>query len=154
MNTQQKEKILNLLEADRNRGDYTNRYWFSYHDYLDPTDDFTDFSCERLDGKREYIALIENLLRKDETAKIYVEVYGLEDVDERLISADTLILFSRLPLNEIEEIFNEPEGIFPSEIGEITDFTRPTFLIGDSGELIPGTELFGEDFTVCFCWWD
>lgn len=154
MNTQQKEKILSLLEADRNSGDYTKRYWFSYHDYLDPTDGFTDFSCERLDGKREYIALIENILKKDETAEIYVEVYGLEDVDERCITADTLILFSRLPLNEIEEIFNEPEGIFPSEIGEITDFTRPTFLIGDNGELISGTELFGEDFSVYYCWRD
>ena len=154
MNTQQKEKILNLLEVDRINRSYINNYWFLYNDFLDPTDNFTDFSCERLDGKREYISLIENLRSKDETAKIYVEVYGFEDVHERFIYADTLIIFSKLPLIEIEEIFNEPEDIFPSDIGEMTDFTRPTFLIGDTGELIPSTELLSGDFSVYYCWWD
>lgn len=154
MNTQQKEKILNLLEVDRINGSYINNYWFLYNDFLDPTDNFTDFSCERLDGKREYISLIENLLSKDETAKIFVEVYGFEDVHERFIYADTLIIFSKLPLIEIEEIFNEPKDIFPSDIGEMTDFTRPTFLIGDTGELIPSTELLSGDSSVYYCWWD
>lgn len=154
MNTQQKEKILNLLEVDRINGSYINNYWFLYNDFLDPTDNFTDFSCERLDGKREYISLIENLLSKDETAKIFVEVYGFEDVHERFIYADTLIIFSKLPLIEIEEIFNEPKNIFPSDIGEMTDFTRPTFLIGDTGELIPSTELLSGDSSVYYCWWD
>ena len=154
MNTQQREKISNLLEVDRINGSYINNYWFSYNDFLDPTDNFTDFSCERFDGKREYIALIENLLSKDETAKIFVQVYGFEDVHERFIFADTLIIFSKLPLNEIEEIFDEPKDIFPSGIGEMTDFTRPTFLIGDTGELIPSTELLSEDSSVYYCWWD
>lgn len=154
MNTQQKEKISNLLEVDRINGSYINNYWFSYNDFLDPTDNFTDFSCERLDGKREYIALIENLLGKDETAKIFVQVYGFEDVQERFIYADTLIIFSKLPLIEIEEIFNEPKDIFPSDIGEMTDFIRHTFLIGDSGELIPSTELLSGESSVYYCWWD
>lgn len=154
MNTQQKEKILNLLEVDRINGSYINNYWFSYNDFLDPTDNFTDFSCERLDGKREYIALIENLLGKDETAKIFVQVYGFEDVQERFIYADTLIIFSKLPLIEIEEIFNEPKDIFPSDIGEMTDFTCHTFLIGDTGELIPSTDLLNGESSVYYCWWD
>ena len=154
MNTQQKEKILNLLEVDRINGSYINNYWFSYNDFLDPTDNFTDFSCERLDGKREYIALIENLLGKDETAKIFVQVYGFEDVQERFIYADTLIIFSKLPLIEIEEIFNEPKDIFPSDIGKMTDFTCHTFLISDNGELIPSTELLNGEFSVYYCWWD
>lgn len=154
MNTQQKGKILNLLEVDRINRSYINNYWFSYNDFLDPTDNFTDFSCERLDGKREYIALIENLLNIDETAKIFVQVYGLEDVNERFVYADTLIIFSKLPLTKIKEIFSAPKDIFPSDIGEITDFTRPTFLIGDNGELIPSTELLSGDYSVYYCWWD
>ena len=154
MNTQQKGKILNLLEVDRINGSYINNYWFSYNDFLDPTDNFTDFSCERLDGKQEYIALIETLLNIDKTAKIFVQVYGLEDVNERFVYADTLIIFSKLPLIKIKEIFNAPKDIFPSDIGEITDFTRPTFLIGDNGELIPSTELLSGDYSVYYCWWD
>ena len=154
MNTQQKRKILDLLEVDKINGSYINNYWFSYNDFLDPTDNFTDFSCERLDGKREYIALIENLLSIDKTAKIFVQIYGLEDVNERFVYADTLIIFSKLPLIKIKEIFNAPKDIFPSDIGEITDFTQPTFLIGANGELIPSTELLSEDYSVYYCWWD
>ena len=155
MDNRQKGTILTLLKADKMNRNYTNNYWFSYKDFLDPTDDSTDFSCERLEGKQGYIALIENLLRLDGTAKIYVQVYGLEeDNDEQCICADTLIIFSRLSLGEIKQIFNEPHDIFPSDIGEETDFSQPTFLIGENGELIPGTGLFDTDSSVYYCWWD
>ena len=69
----QKQTILSLLKSNKN---YENKYWFSYKDYLDPADNFTAFSCENLEGKQAYITLIETLLKIDETAKIYVEVYG------------------------------------------------------------------------------
>ena len=153
MNNRQKGVILTLLKVDKMNGDHTNNYWFSYKDYLDPADNFTDFCCESLEGKQEYIALIENLINKDKTAKIFVQVYGLEDED-RVITADTLIIFSRLSLAEIKQIFNEPKDIFPSDIGEETDFSQPTFLIGDNGELISGTKLFHEEQSVYYCWWD
>lgn len=79
---QQKETILaNLKFKDENRTCGNRKYWFSYKDFLDPTDPFTDFSCENQEGKRKYIALIENLLERDETAKVFVEVYGLEEDD-------------------------------------------------------------------------
>ena len=58
---------------------YTNNYWFLYKDFLDPTDDFTDFSCECSDGKQGYIALIECLLSIDGTAKIFVLTSGFEE---------------------------------------------------------------------------
>lgn len=153
MNDRQKGIILTLLKVDKMNGDHTNNYWFSYKDYLDPTDKFTDFCCESLEGKQEYIALIENLINKDKTAKIFVQVYGLEDED-RVITADTLIIFSRLSLAKIKQIFNEPKDIFPSDIGEETDFSKSTFLIGDNGELISGTKLFHEEQSVYYCWWD
>lgn len=153
MDNQQKDTILSLLKNDEMNRNFTNNYWFSYKDFLDPTDDFTDFSCERLEGKHEYIALIENLISKDKAAKIFVQVYGLED-NGQVICADTLIVFSRLSLVEIKQIFNEPKDIFPSDIGEETDFSQPTFLIGDNGELIPGTKLFNDGQAVYYCWWD
>ncbi len=155
MDNQQKGTIITLLQIDKMNRNYTNNYWFAYNDFLDPTDDFTDFSCERLDGKQEYIALIENLLSKDGSAKIFVQVYGLEeDNSEQCITADTLIIFSKLSLVEIKQIFNEPKDIFPSEIGEETDFSQPTFFIGDNGELIPSTKLFSDDYSIYYCWWD
>lgn len=155
MDNQQKGTILTLLKADKMSRIYTNKYWFSYNDFLDPTDDFTDFSCERLDGKQGYIALIENLLSVDGSAKIYVQVYGLEENNnEQCICADTLIIFSKLSLYDIKQIFNEPQDIFPSDIGEETDLSQPTFLIGDNGELIPTTKLFSDDYFIYYCWWD
>lgn len=51
-------------------------------------------------------------------------------------------------------IFNEPKDIFPSDIGEMTDFSQPTFLIGNSGELIPITGSLINDCFVYYCWWD
>ncbi len=72
MNNLQKDTILTLLKTDKMNGNYTNNYWFSYKDYLNPIDDFTDFCCECFEGKLEYIALIENLINKDKTAKVFV----------------------------------------------------------------------------------
>ena len=46
-----KETILALLKSDKANKNYERNYMFSYKDYLDPTDKFTDFSCESLDGK-------------------------------------------------------------------------------------------------------
>lgn len=155
MNDQQKGTVLTLLKVDKINRNYTNNYWFSYEDFLDPTDDFTEFSCERLEGKQGYTALIESLISKDGTAKVFVQVYGLEDDNQELcVYADTLIVFSKLSLDEIKQIFNEPEDIFPSDIGEETDFSQPAFLIGGNGELISGEELLSDDYFVYYCWWD
>ena len=153
MNNRQKDTIVTLLKTDSVNGNYTNNYWFSYKDYLDPADDFTDFACESLEGKQEYIALIENFISKDKTAKVFVQVYGLDN-NNQVITADTLIIFSKLTLVEIKEIFHEPKDIFPSDIGEETDFSQPTFLIGDNGELISSTKLFHDVQSVYYCWWD
>lgn len=49
MDAHQKGAILTLLKVDEMNRNYTNKYWFSYEDFLDPTDDFTDFSCEHFD---------------------------------------------------------------------------------------------------------
>ncbi len=155
MDNQQKNTILTLLKVDKANRNYTNNYWFSYKDFLDPTDDFTDFSCERLAGKQRYITLIKNLLNIDGTAKIFVQVYGLEeDNNEQCICTDTLIIFSKLSLYEIKQIFNEPQDIFPNDIGEETVFSQPTFLIDNNSELIPSTKLFNDDYFIYYCWWD
>ena len=169
----QKETILSLLksiEASKNYGE--SRYWFTYQDFLDPTDPFTDFACENLEGKQGYIDLIENLLRADETAKIYVEVYGYEaHKNEQFIYAETLIIFSKLSLPEIEQIFNEPEDIFPSDIGEETNLSqqyyyitddngnrvkrpRQFYIIDKNGEFVPVADSFSDGYSVYYCWWD
>ena len=154
MDNQQKGTILTLLKVDEITGNYTNNYWFTYKDFLDPTDDFTAFECERLEGKERYAALIENLLSIDKCAKVFVQVYGMENDSEPFVYADTLMIFSKLSLDGIKQIFNEPEDIFPSDIGEETDFSQPTFLIGNNGQIIPGAELFKGNDSVYYCWWD
>lgn len=151
----QKETISALLKSQEANKNYKNRYWFSYKDFLDPTDNFTEFSCENLDGKQEYLNLIEDLLKADKTAKIFVEVYGIEeDHRDKFIYADTLIIFSKLPLLEIEGIFNKQKDIFPSEIGEVTEFSQQNFMIGNNGDLYPVINPANSGYSVYYCWWD
>lgn len=147
----QKQTILSLLKSNKN---YENKYWFSYKDYLDPADNFTAFSCENLEGKQAYITLIETLLKIDETAKIYVEVYGFEEDDEPFIYADTLIIFSKLSLSEIQKIFNEPEDIFPSDIQRMPDYSEQLFIVEENGNLNSVEILSDKDYSIYFCWWD
>ncbi len=154
MDNQQKGTILTLLKIDKTNRNYANNYWFKYKDFLDPADSFTAFLCEQLEGKQGYISLIENLLHIDRTAKIFVEVYGFEDNDEPFIYADTLIIFSRMPLARIKQIFNKPEDIFPSDIGEEKDFSQQTFLIGEKGVITPVTKPSSNEYSVYYCWWD
>lgn len=156
MHQRQKDTILTVLRVrDANRDYGGSRYWFSYRDFLDPAEPFTYFACEDLEGKQGYIAMIESLLNADEEAKVYVEVYGFEELkEEQFIYADTLIIFSRLSLPEIERIFNEPEDIFPSDVGEISDFSQQNYIIGRDGGLIPAGDLSNEGYSVYYCWWD
>lgn len=152
----QKETIMKVLKERDAKRDYGgSRYWFFYKDFLDPTDPFTDFACENLEGKQAYIAMVESLLRADTDAKVYVEVYGFEEVkEEPFIYADTLIVFSRLTLPEIERIFNEPQDIFPDDIGEETDFSRQNYVIDENGNLLPVPECVDGKYSVYYCWWD
>lgn len=151
----QKETILALLKSDKANRNYEKNYWFLYEDFLDPTDSFTSFSCEDLEGKQGYITLIENLLHADESAKIFVEVYGYEEINnEQFIYSDTLIIYSKLSLTKVKQIFNKPEDIFPSDIGEVTDFSQPAFFINHDGSLVPVEENSREGYFVYYCWWD
>ena len=151
----QKVSILKILKSNEAERNYVNNYLFPYKDFLDPTDGFTAFECENLDGKQEYIDLIENLCSADETAQIFVQVYGFEEYDnEQFIYADTLIIFRKLPLVKIKQIFNEPKDIFPSDIGEVTDFSRQEFIVDDNGDLAPVSDFSKNDYSVYYCWWD
>ena len=151
----QKEVILLLVEHNQSKKNWESRYWFLYKDFLDPADAFTDFSCERHDGKLGYIALIESLLNKDRDANIFVEVYGIDGDDKDVyIYADTLFIFSKLSLPEIKEVFNKPNDIFPSDVGEIKIPFQQIFVIGDNGDLIPATKFFKKGDSVYYCWWD
>lgn len=155
MNNIQKESILTVLKNAKISKNFVNCYWFQYKDFLDPTDDFTAFSCEELDGKQGYIEMIENLIDIDKTAQIFVEVYGFEENGNvQCVYADTLIIFSKLHIERVKQIFNEPKDIFPSDIGEITDFLKPAFLIDNNGGLIPISKSFSNEYFVYYCWWD
>lgn len=151
----QKEMILALLKSNEANKNYKKGYCFSFEDFLDPTDNFTDFSGENLEGKQEYIVLIENLLRIDENAKVFVEVYGFEqDDNDEFIYADTLIIFSTLPFFEIKRVFNESKDIFPSDVGEYNDFSSQKFVIDDKGNFFPIGKFFDRGYSVYYCWWD
>ena len=84
-----------------------------------------------------------------------MEVYGYEeDNSEPFIDADTLIIFSKLSLAEIKRIFNETKDIFPSDIGELTDFMQSNFIIDKSGDLLSAENFVAEDCFAYYCWWD
>ena len=156
MLNKQKKAILSLLKTNESDKNGRTRYWFLYKDFLDPTDAFTDFLCEALDGKLGYIALIENLLAVDSDAKIFVEVYGIDDDGDGNVSiyADTLFIFSKHFLSEIKEVFNKSRDIFPSDIGEIEIPLQQIFVIGDNGDLTPAKRFFNEGYYIYYCWWD
>lgn len=156
MNAQQKAAIISILKTAEATRSYQTKYWFAYQDYLDPTDSFTDFVCERLEGKQAYLDLIKELLTADQTAKVFVQVYGCEEyANTFVISAETLILLSRLSLSEIERIFNAPKDIFPSVIGnERTDFAQQSFVVGENGDLLPAENFCAEGHSAFYCWWD
>lgn len=154
MTSEAKKAITAFLKLDEANRSYENNYWFSYQDFFDPEDDFMCFSCETLSGIQKYITLIEKLLDTDKKAKIFVEVYGLEEDDESFIYAETLIVFSKLSLLEIQKIFKEPKDIFSDYIEKMTDFPDEFFIVSESGELIPGKNLLSKDCTVYVCWWN
>ena len=87
-------------------------------------------------------------LHKTQTNIVKDSEEHTEDNNEQCICADTLIIFSKLSLYDIKQIFNEPQDIFPSDIGEETDLSQPTFFIDDNGELIPITKLFCNDYFI------
>ena len=136
-------------------GTYENSYWLPYKDFLDVSDNFTEFSCERLEGKEEYISLIENLLHADETAQVFVEVYGLEqDQNDQWIYGETLIIFSQLSIEEIKQILNKDTRAFPSEIGRLSPADQKYFIINESGSLAPALSSTSNSHTIYYCWWD
>ncbi len=153
---QQKDAILALLKIRESEKNYESNYWFSYKDFLDTTESFADFACEHLDEKQGYLTLVENLLHMDETAKVFVEVYGYEeDHNNSFIYADTLILFSKLPLSSIKQIFNAPKDIFPSDVGILPDYNSLTsFIIGENGDVLPAENYLESGYTAYYCWWD
>ena len=156
----QKETALSLLRFAENNRAYGNNYMIPYKDFLDPTDDFTDLNCERLEGKQDYIDLLDQLFQADESAYIYVCLYGFEeDHDDIAIYSDTLIVFSRLPLAEVQQIFNSAEDIFPSDVGEITDFNETYFVIDETGKKCQAADYvkqhhLASNHSIYYCWWD
>lgn len=91
MHQKQKETILSLVKADYVNKNFLNNYLVLYTEFLDIEEPFTDFNCERGEGKAKYVSLIEQLICKDENAKVFVEVYGFEEESEDAwIYADTL----------------------------------------------------------------
>ena len=152
------ERILALLREREQRRDYSHNYLFPYKDYLDANDPFTDFNCERDEGKENYMALIDQVVAMDPAAQIFVEVYSLEeDDDEEYIYADTLIIFSALPLADVKRIFSQSKDLFPSDVGELQDqdfYDKVNLVVTRDGSM-QSVDLFrGRDHHCYYCWWD
>lgn len=151
----QKETILSLVKAMYTNKNFTTNYLLPYIDFFDSTDDFTEFHCERLEGKKSYYSLIEQLLKEDENAQVFAEVYGLEEDENNVwIYGETLIIFSKLSLIKVEEIFNQSDEFFPDEIGEVVDFNERYILIDKNGNQSLASNLRKDNISVYFCWWD
>lgn len=64
-----------ILKSAQATHSYQTTCWFAYQDYLDPSDGFTKFVCERFEEKQAYLGLINTLLAEDKTAKVFVQVF-------------------------------------------------------------------------------
>lgn len=155
MTQKQKDAILSLVRTQQDNKDFANSYVLPYLDFLDRTNAFTDFDCERLEGKDAYLFLIKQLLLTDAHAQVFVSVYGFEeDEDDLFIDGDTLIVFSSLPLFRIQELFNQSKDSIPSKIGEIIDFDEKTILVDQDGTQCPAKAVCKANDHVYYCWWD
>ncbi|GEM_PF-1468483 len=153
-----RERILALLREREQRRDYSHNYLVPYKDYLDASDPFTDFNCERDEGKTNYMAMINRVAAMDPAAQIFVEVYSLEeDDDEAYIYADTLIIFSALPLADVKRIFSQSKDLFPSDVGELQDrdfYDKVNLVVTGDGALQPVDSFRGQGSHCYYCWWD
>lgn len=151
----QKERILSLVKAAEKNKDFSNHYLLPYQEFFDTRHDFTEFNCERMEGKANYLTLIDELTSIDQDTKVFVEVSGFEeDGDDIWICADTLIISSKLYLSDIRQIFENPIDIDPSEIGSMEGFTEKDMVISKDGILHPMHELCDREYNYYFCWWD
>lgn len=151
----QKEIILLLEKAKFDSKDFGINYLLPHKDFFDCADDFTDFNCERLDGKENYLSLINQIVDADEIAKVFVSVYGFEeDENDTWIDADTLIIFSGLPFSYIQQIFNKSSEISPSDIDNIIDFDENYIIIDKDGNQSLAKALCNDNYYTYFCWWD
>lgn len=151
----QKDTLLELLKSREASKRYDRNYWIPYQDFLDPADDFTAFTCENLEGKQAYVSLIERLLRADETAAVFVQVCGFEEEQNQFsVYADALVMFSRLPLPEIQRIFYEPKDIFPSDVGELAPVSPSDFVVDENGQLLSAEAISRGQAFAYYCWWD
>ena len=155
MQQKQKEAIASLLEKQAEDRDFKTSYLIEYREYLDSTDAFTEFNCERAEGKEQYAVMIEQVRDRDRGAKVFVAVYGLEGQDEdRYIYADTLIILSNLSEEMVQEVIDQSGDIFPSEFSELNYNLENYFIIDIIGEKSPLMSLLEEGQRVINFWWD
>ena len=151
---EQKDWILEIVKKDYDKRDFNHSYLLSYKDFLDVDEMFTDFNCERSLGKQQYITLIEKITVKDKAAKVYVEIYGVEEEqDDVWVYADTIIIFTALSFQDIQELLNGSSDLFPSDIGEIEDITKDYKII-KNGQLYSATEIHTDLSNIYYGWWD
>ena len=111
--------------------------------------------ARRLEGKQPYLDLIQQVLAADQTAKILCRFTAMRNMNMRLIqihfvlSAETLLVLSRLSLSEIEHIFHAPEDIFPSDIGKNALTLHSRLLLSENMAIYCQRKLFIEGGAFC-----
>ncbi len=151
---EQKDWIFKIVKNDYEKREFKNNYLLSYKEFLDIDELFTDFNCERSLGKQQYITLIEKIIVKDKAAKVYVEICGMEEEDDDVwIYADTIIIFTTLLIQDIQELLNDSSDLSPSDIGEIEEITKDYKII-KNGQLYSVAEIHTDLSNIYYCWWD
>lgn len=160
MTKKQKEIILPLLRKQDEERNYLERYLVEYKEFLNVADMFTDFCCERAEGKEQYSAMIEEIIKRDNAAKIFVEVYGFEeeaDGTDIFIYSETLIIFTVLPDEQIQEVIDMSGDIFPSDFGEANQDNsqmNEAFVVDAEGKLNSVIQYCEEKRRMLYFWWD
>lgn len=164
INKIQKEQILQVLSQKNDN----LHYLFPCQYFLDTEDDFTEFNCERQEGKAEFLPAIWCLEELDQGCQVFADVWGIlpksskepdhghQIPEEPWIYSESLIIFSSLSLEQVKDCFAVLMGDYwyPSEIG-MDENSLERWRIAEEA-------LFGFEFSpvtvkpdhVYYCWWD
>lgn len=161
INEKQKEQILQLLSQEN----YNLHYLFPYEYFLDAEDNFTEFNCERQEGKEEFLPAVERLKELDHGCQVFADVWGIlskepdggcETPEEPWIYSESLIIFSSLSLEQVKDCFTVLRRNYwePSEIGR-DEGSMDCWRIAE--EAFPGFKfapITVKPENIYYCWWD
>lgn len=164
MNEKQKEQILQVLSQEN----HNLHYLIPYEYFLDAKDNFTEFNCQRQEGKEEFLPAVWRLKELDHGCQVFADVWGilpksLKESDhgcpiseEQWIYSESLIIFSSLSLEQVEDCFAVlmENYWYPSEIGTDENSLECWRIAEEALPVFKFSPVTIKPDHIYYCWWD